>query len=64
MDETLWCYHSSETSFAEILHSAIFFLEFYKNDCFFVKFYIGQYMEEKGSDGLEYSVTSNNDRLS
>ena len=41
-----------------------FFLEFYKNDCFFVKFYIGQYKEEKGSDGLEYSVTSNNDRLS
>ena len=29
-DEILWCYHSNETSWAELLHSTIYLVGFYK----------------------------------
>ena len=37
LDENLLCYHSTETSFADLLHSTICFLGFYKikTYCFF-----------------------------
>ena len=46
--EILRCYHLNETSFAELLHSTIYFLGFYKKRLFLVIFFLWPILEVKG----------------
>ena len=42
VNEILWCYHSNETSLAELLHSAIYFLWLKKRNLkLFAKVFVG-----------------------
>ena len=52
VDEILLCYHSTETSFADLLHNTICFLGFYKKKktywFFLARFYFGHFYDWKG----------------
>ena len=51
LDENLLCYHSTETSFVDLLHSTICFLGFYKIKTYYfflASFYFGHFYDWKG----------------